>query len=212
MSSTLRKTPTSEVPAPGGQPDYASFEALVFDCDGTLADTMPAHFIAWTETMDRYGIAFPEQRFYALGGVPAHRIIATLAAEQGITLDAHAVAIEKERAFEAHIDSVCGVEPVIAIARQFRGKLPMGVATGGLRYIVDRCLTQLQIRDWFDALVAAEDVKHHKPAPDTYLLAAERLGVDPVRCCAFEDTDLGLEAARAAGMTAVDIRPLCVQA
>ncbi|MEX0775029.1 MAG: HAD-IA family hydrolase [Phycisphaeraceae bacterium] len=189
-------------------PDYGSFAALVFDCDGTLADTMPAHFVAWSETTRRYGLELPEARFYELGGVPAHRIMALLAREQGVAIDALAAAHEKELAFERHLDSVQPIEPVVAIARQYRGKLPMAVATGGMRRIVERCLMNLGMADWFDALVSAEDVEHHKPAPDTYLLAAQRLHVHPAHCCAFEDTDLGLAAARAAGMTAVDIRRL----
>jgi HAD superfamily hydrolase (TIGR01509 family) len=87
----------------------------------------------------------------------------------------------------------------------------MAVATGGMRLIIEPMLADTGIRDWFDAVVTADDVEHHKPAPDTYLLAAERLGVEPARCCAFEDTDLGLEAIHAAGMTAVDIRPLVAE-
>lgn len=190
-------------------PQYARYDALVFDCDGTLADTMPAHYVAWTETIRRYGLSFPEDRFYALGGVPAHRIIAMLATEQGVEVDPHALALEKESQFERHIGSVCGIDPVVDIARRYRGKLPMAVATGGLRHIVEQCLSQLGIADWFDALATAEDVEHHKPAPDTYLLAADRLGVDPRKCCAFEDTDVGIQAAEAAGMTCIDIRDLC---
>ncbi len=189
--------------------DYDRFDALIFDCDGTLADTMPAHYAAWKATMDRYGMTFPEDRFYSLGGVPARRIVKMLAEEHGLAIDTLAVAYEKERAFEQYLETVTCIEPVVSIARRYHGRKPLAVATGGLRHIVERTLDLLEIRDLFDALVASEDVEHHKPAPDTYLLAAERLGVDPARCCAFEDTDLGLQAARSAGMEAVDIRPLC---
>ena len=188
---------------------YDNFAALVFDCDGTLADTMPAHYIAWADTAAKYGLDFPEWRFYALGGVPADRIVAMLAAEQGVTIeDPEAVAHEKEDAFAAHLDSVAPVEEVLDIARAHRGVKPMAVATGGFRYLVERSLGQIGILDWFAALVAAEDVAHHKPAPDTYVEAARRLNVPPADCCAFEDTDLGLQSARDAGMTAVDIREL----
>lgn len=192
-------------------PDYGSFSALVFDCDGTLADTMPAHFVAWRDTMNRYGIDFPEDRFYALGGVHAHRIVAMLFAEQGKPISDDRIleiAEEKEREFQKHLSHVTPVEPVVAVAQQFAGRLPMAVASGGYRHIIERSLELIGIRDLFPVIVSHEDVEHHKPAPDTFLLAARRLGVDPTRCCAFEDTDLGLQAVRAAGMTAVDIRHL----
>ncbi|MEM6332304.1 MAG: HAD-IA family hydrolase [Planctomycetota bacterium] len=190
-------------------PDFHSFDGLIFDCDGTLIDTMPAHFRAWSETMNAHGIDFPEDRFYALGGVPASRIVAMLADEQGVALDALAVAHEKERHFlDHHTHGMQLIEEVAGIAREHRGRVPLAVATGGLRQVIEPMLVEQGVRDWFDAVVTADDVEHYKPAPDTYLLAAEKIGVDPSRCCAFEDTDLGMEAIRAAGMTAVDIRPL----
>lgn len=221
VSASVRTTPGNLTAPPQSagsafrHPDYASFEALVFDCDGTLADTMPAHYLAWRDTMNAHGIDFPEDRFYALGGVPAHRIVAMLAQEQGKPLSPReilAAAEEKERAFEAHIHTVCEVGPVVQIAREYHRKLPLAVATGGYRRIVERSLELLHIRHLFSVIVSQEDVEHHKPAPDTYLLAAERLGVRPDRCCAFEDTDLGIRSARDAGMTVVDIRQLCAAA
>jgi beta-phosphoglucomutase family hydrolase len=212
VSDTLRTTPAESPEGEFVHPDYASFEGLVFDCDGTLADTMPAHYIAWRQTMQRYGIAFEEDRFYALGGVPAPRIVGMLAQEQGKALTPEqvvAIAEEKERAFEDHLHGIGAVEPVVAVARAFYGRVPMAVATGGYRHIVERSLELIHIRHLFNAIVSHEDVVNPKPAPDTYLVAAERLGVRPARCCAFEDTDLGIRAARDAGMTVVDIRRLC---
>lgn len=212
VSETLRETPALSPTNGFVHPDYGSFEGLVFDCDGTLADTMPAHFVAWTATMDRYGISFPEDRFYALGGVPAPKIVAMLFAEQGKTItpaQVMEIADEKEREFVQYLHKVTAVDPVASIAREFYGKLPMAVASGGYRHIVERSLELIHIRHLFNAIVAHEDVEHPKPAPDPFLLAAKRLGVRADRCCAFEDTDLGLQAARAAGMTVVDIRQLC---
>jgi len=180
--------------------------ALVFDCDGTLVDTMPAHFLAWRATMSKHGIDFTEARFYELGGVPTQRIVAMLAREAGLMLDAAAIAHEKEEAYYALSDRIAAIEPVVAIARDHRGRLPMAVATGSVRASAERSLKKIGVFDWFEAIVAAEDVAHPKPAPDVFLEAARRLGVTPARCRAFEDTDLGLEAARRAGMEAVDIR------
>lgn len=185
------------------------YDALIFDCDGTLADTMPGHLVAWQSTLGRYGIDFPEQHFYALGGVPTVKIIEMLCEETGIALDAAAVALEKERAFhEVSLAAVKPLEPVVAIARKYRGRMPMAVATGSAGWSARAVLTHINILDWFDTLVAAEDTDKHKPHPDVFLEAARRLATPPDRCCAFEDTDAGIESATRAGMDVVDVRTL----
>lgn len=182
--------------------------ALIFDCDGTLADTMPTHFRAWTAMLTRYGIPFPEARFYQLGGVPSAKIIRLLAAEHGIAVtDIDLMVREKEGAFLLHIETVQPLTPVVQVAATHRGQLPMAVASGGYRDVVGRTLDRLGIRGWFDAMVCAEDTARHKPEPDVFLEAARRLHVEPAGCVVFEDTDIGLEAARRAGMTGVDVRP-----
>lgn len=184
-------------------------KALIFDMDGTLADTMPGHFIAWSNLAQKYGFSFPEDRFYSLGGVPTWRICKILLEEAGREdLDAHVLAEEKEAAFVKGLAHVKRLDPIVEIAEAHVGKLPMAVATGGYRRVADPLLEVLGIRDWFGALVTADDVENHKPNPDTFLKAAEALGVDPADCRAFEDTDIGLQAIRSAGMDAVDIRPL----
>lgn len=185
------------------------FDALIFDMDGTLADTMPAHYVAWTKLVSRYGLAFPEDKFYSLGGVPTQKIVELLADEQGVTgLDSQAMAEEKEAIFVEHMDGVQPIEPVVAVARAHHGVLPMAVATGGYRRMAEPMLKLIGVRDWFGAVVTADDVTQHKPEPETYLKAADALGVDPKRCQAYEDTDLGLDAVRAAGMSAVDVREM----
>lgn len=181
---------------------------LIFDCDGTLADTMPAHYRAWAATLQRHGIHFSERRFYELGGMPSHRIAALLAGEQGVAADAERVAHEKEAAFLEFVDAVQPVAAVVEVARRHRGALPLAVASGGFRPVISQILTRLGILDWFDAIVTAEDTARHKPEPDVFLEAARRLGVPPIACVVYEDTDLGLEAARRAGMRGVDVRPM----
>jgi beta-phosphoglucomutase-like phosphatase (HAD superfamily) len=181
---------------------------LIFDCDGTLADTMPAHYKAWLSLLGRYNIPFPEPRFYAMGGMPTASIIRVLAGEAGVTVDdIPAMVLEKEGHFLTHLDAVVAVEPVLAIAAAYRGRLPMAVASGGYRNTITRTLDRLAIRDWFDAMVTAEDTERHKPDPDVFLEAARRLNAAPALCVVFEDTDIGLEAARRAGMSGVDVRP-----
>jgi HAD superfamily hydrolase (TIGR01509 family) len=183
--------------------------AFIFDLDGTLADTMPSHYLAWTRIAARHGLTFPEARFYALGGVPTAKIAAMLISEAGLALDPTAVALEKEQAYFDSLSAGAGlkaIEPVLALARQHRSEGPLAIASGGVRRVVVRTLETLGIADWFTAIVAAEDTTRHKPDPDVFLEAARRLDADPSVCTVYEDTDIGLEAARRAGMRGVDVR------
>jgi HAD superfamily hydrolase (TIGR01509 family) len=192
--------------------------AFIFDLDGTLADTMPAHYVAWTQVARRHGLLFPEARFYALGGVPTTKIAAMLIQEAGLDLDPLAVAQEKEQAYfdaleQSPAPSARGlgirpIEPVLELARRHRAEGPLAIASGGVRRVVMRSLEALGIVDWFAAIVSAEDTARHKPEPDVFLEAARRLNADPATCTVYEDTDIGLEAARRAGMRGVDVRPL----
>jgi len=182
--------------------------ALIFDCDGTLADTMPPHYMAWAEILKRYGMELSEDRFYSLGGWPTLKVAELLVEESGQSLDAHRMAEEKESRFRELIPEVRAIQPVTHVASQNRGKLPMAVATGGVRTICEQILRQIEVSDWFDAVVCCEDVKRHKPNPDIFLEAARRLKVNPRHCQVYEDADPGIEAARQAGMQYVDIRKL----
>jgi beta-phosphoglucomutase family hydrolase len=183
-------------------------KGIVFDCDGTLADTMPLHWIAWSTIVKRHKLSFTEQRFYELGGVPSRDILKMLSVEQGIPIDHIAVSLEKENAYLPLLPQVQPVHEVVAIARENAGKIPMAVASGGVKTIITQVLEHLGIRDLFGAIVTSEDVTNQKPAPDIFLEAARRLGVDPKFCRGYEDTDLGMQAIRAAGMEAVDVRLL----
>jgi len=183
-------------------------QGLIFDCDGTLADTMPLHWRAWQLITQRHNLHFPEDRFYALGGVPSRDILKMLAQEQGRSFDHIAIAHEKE---EAYLPLMADVEPihaVVEIVRAYHGKIPLAVASGGTQKIICQLLEQLKIRPLFDAVVTSEMVKHQKPAPDIFLEAARRIGVDPKFCRAYEDTDLGMRAIREAGMEPVDVREM----
>jgi len=188
------------------QPHWQDFEAIIFDCDGTLTDSMPVHFVAWSRTMRRYGIDFPVKRFYSLGGVPSDKIIRMLADEQDIEIDSDLAATEKETAFLELIDLLVPIEPVMEIVLSARGTMPIAVASGGFREIILRQLKQLGCEGWFNAIVTAEDTPRHKPHPDVFLEAARRLGVAPEKCLVYEDADLGIQAATAAGMASVDVR------
>ncbi|OUT57328.1 Fructose-1-phosphate phosphatase YqaB [Stieleria bergensis] len=186
--------------------DFESYDGLIFDCDGTLADSMPVHYVAWRETLLKHGIEFPEDTFYAMGGMPSARIVQVLSEQQGVQADSDAVAKQKEDHFHSLIETVQPLDSVVAVAESFRGQKPMAVASGSDLQAVNRQLTHLGIIDWFDALVTAEHTERHKPHPDVFLLAAERLGVQPDRCVVFEDSPLGFQAADAASMDWVDVR------
>jgi beta-phosphoglucomutase-like phosphatase (HAD superfamily) len=180
--------------------------ALIFDCDGTLADTMPAHYRAWLDCLRPHGISFAEERFYALGGVPSSAIARLLCQGAVPPIDIPGLVRAKEDAFLVQLPAIAPIARVVDVARAGRGVVPMAVASGGRRSIVERTLRQIGVLDWFDAVITAEDTTRHKPEPDIFLEAARRLGVGPSACLVYEDSDQGLEAARRAGMRAVDVR------
>jgi beta-phosphoglucomutase-like phosphatase (HAD superfamily) len=186
-------------------------QAIIFDCDGTLADTMPLHWQAWQVIARRHRFSFTEDRFYSLGGIPSRDILKVLTAEQGMTLDPLAVAREKEAEYLPLIAQVEPINTVVGIARENYGRIPLAVASGGTRKSIGQVLDHLGIRHLFQEVVTSEDVVKQKPAPDVFLEAARRLGVPPQFCRAYEDTDLGMRAIRAAGMEAVDVRELLVR-
>src|SRR5262245_31340930 len=149
--------------------------ALIFDCDGTLTNSMPVHYVCWRKTMARHGIEFDEARFYSLGGIPSDKIVSLLAEEAGISLDAAAIAADKEQAFLETLHLLEPIAAVVEIARAHRGKKKMAVASGGFRSVIEKQLTQIGVSDWFDTIVTAEDTHRHKPEPDVFLEAARRL-------------------------------------
>jgi beta-phosphoglucomutase-like phosphatase (HAD superfamily) len=183
-------------------------KAIIFDCDGTLADTMPLHWRAWQVVARRYDLSFPEDRFYALGGVPSRDILKMLSEEQKRPLDPTTASREKEAEYLPLLPRVREIQAVANIARDHYGKIPMAVASGGIKPHITQVLEQVGLLYLFQAIVTSEDVRRQKPAPDIFLEAARRLGVAPRDCRAYEDTELGLQAIRAAGMEAVDVREL----
>lgn len=187
--------------------------ALIFDCDGTLADSMPVHWIAWNKTLKKHGLdhLLPHDRFMSLGGVPATRIFELLAQESGRTLDARAMTIEKYQAYFDHADQITRIEPIVALALEYKGKLPIAVATGSTRTGITNTLNAIDLAGHFDAVVCADDVEHPKPHPETFLTAAKKLGVEPQYCLAFEDAPPGIESARAAGMDVIDVNDVLAE-
>ena len=183
------------------------FEGLVFDLDGTLVDSMPVHFEAWCEALEQVGAGgvFEEDVFYAMGGRPTKDIVVQLNEEYGLKLDPSTVAFAKKEAFMKRLDEETLNEDVVTYAQSWRGKVPMAIATGGSRLVAEKTLQVLGLSDLFDEVVTADDVSAGKPDPEVFLLAAERIGIDPTQCVAFEDAAPGIMAAQLAGMQVVAI-------
>ena len=181
---------------------------LIFDCDGTIADTMPLHYQAWVAALREHGEDFPEALFYELAGIPTVGVIEILNERHGYNLPVQEAADRKEGLYQTLVPQVLPIEPVVSLIKRYAGRLPMAVATGGTRAICSKTLSSLHLLEYFRHIVTADDVRRGKPAPDIFLEAAHRLDVAPQQCYAFEDAELGLQSARAAGMTVIDIRPM----
>lgn len=168
---------------------------------------MPTHYKAWCTALGVHAELFSEALFYELGGVPTVTIVQLLNDRHGFNLPLAETVERKEEIFLTLSKEIAAIEPVVAIAREFHGKKPMAVASGGNRRIVLNTLEGLGIVDLFQTVVTAEDYPRGKPAPDPFLEAALRLGVPPEKCLVFEDTATGVAAAEAAGMQYVLVPP-----
>jgi HAD superfamily hydrolase (TIGR01509 family) len=182
-------------------------KGLIFDIDGTICDTMPVHYIAWRQTAAEQGIDFTLELFLEVTGIPALQTSQYLKDKFKADFDVVEFTRLKEERFEQNMHTAKPIEPVIKIIRENKGKLPMACGTGGSQYLAWKTLEISGVSDCFKYVVAAEDVINHKPFPDTFLKAAELMGIQPSDCEVFEDGDLGLQAAKSAGMMYVDVKP-----
>ena len=185
----------------------SSFKALIFDLDGTLTDSNPAHLEAWTRACKAFGLTYPREKFYFFAGLSSLAIaedIIKMHGKQGI-LSPEDLSDRKEKEFDRLEDRVKIIEPVFSIVRHYYGKLPMAVGTGRRKSSAIKTMEHLGISRYFDILVTADDVVNHKPEPDTFLVCAKKMEVPPGDCLVFEDASRGLEAARNAGMEVFDV-------
>jgi HAD superfamily hydrolase (TIGR01509 family) len=189
---------TLEIPA-------GPFQAYLFDCDGTIAESMPLHYIAWTQALAEWNCVLPEKTFYAWGGLPVSTIIALLNEEHGLSMPVETVARRKEELYYEILPQLQAVPEVLEQIEAQHGKIPFAVVSGSTRESVTASLKALNLIDKFDVLVCAGEYKNAKPAPDPFLAAAEKLGVPPEACLVFEDTEMGIQSATAAGMKSVKI-------
>ncbi|MFF4877573.1 HAD family hydrolase [Micromonospora sp. NPDC000668] len=181
------------------------FEAYLFDCDGTIVDSMPLHYLAWQRALDEWGCEFPEELFYAWGGRPVADIIATLNERHGLAMPVATVTERRESYYQELLPQLAAVPEVLAHIQDAHQRVPFAVVSGSTRASVTASLDALGLLDRFDVLVCADDYTRAKPDPEAFLLAASHLGVPPGSCLVFEDTDLGIQAATAAGMASVRV-------
>jgi HAD superfamily hydrolase (TIGR01509 family) len=182
-----------------------TFGGYIFDCDGTIADNMPLHYRAWSMAMADFGGEYPEELFYAWGGRPTAVIVSLLNEKYGLALDVDETVQRKEKYYLSLIPEVVPVPEVLEIVKSMHGTAPLSVASGGHRDLVEATLDVLGIRDLFQAIVCAEDYERGKPHPDPFLLAAKLMSVPPEDCVVFEDSPIGIEAAKAANMAWVHV-------
>jgi beta-phosphoglucomutase family hydrolase len=197
-SSTEERTMKLKLP-PG------KFAAYLFDCDGTIADSMPLHYVAWKQALGKWNCEFDERTFYAWGGMPTAEIIATLNRRHGLEMVVETVCTEKENLYYEMLPQLKAIAEVVEHIEAQHKRIPFAVVSGGTLETVVASLTAVNLLDKFDVFVCAGDYKKGKPDPEPFLLAAEKLGVNPKDCLVFEDTEMGIQAATAAGMASVRV-------
>lgn len=181
------------------------FKAYLFDCDGTIADSMPLHYASWKTVLSEWNCEFAEELFYEWGGMPVHKIISTLNERHGLSMPIEVLQQRKEELFYKNLPLMKAVPEVLEQIEARHGEIPFAVVSGSTRESVRASLTALKLLDRFETLVCAGDYKRGKPDPEPFLLAAERLGIAPEHCLVFEDGQMGIDAANAAGMAVVRI-------
>ncbi|MEZ8066270.1 beta-phosphoglucomutase family hydrolase [Vibrio sp. FF145] len=183
--------------------DLTAYEGLIFDMDGTLIDTMPAHVKAWQQTAEEFGFYFEASWLHSLGGMPSYKIAGEVNSKYGLSLDPQAVSTFKMASFAAIEDKGDIIPCTYSLLIDHLGDKKIAVGTGSQRKSAEQLLDKTDILSKLDILVTATDVKNHKPNPDTFLAACFGMGLQPKQCVVFEDTHLGKQAAHVANMDCI---------
>ena len=186
---------------------HPSAKALIFDLDGTISDSLPVHLATWNKIGSSIGFVFDERLVYEMTGMPTIAFAKRIIEENNLRISPGTLVKMKQEAFWESVHLIKPVDLVVEIVKEYKGILPMSVGTGASRQSAFLQLQELQLLSFFDFVVTADDVTHHKPEPETFLRCAELMNVKPSECQVFEDGLPGMEAARAAGMMVTDVRP-----
>ncbi|HEY2456076.1 MAG TPA: HAD-IA family hydrolase, partial [Candidatus Acidoferrum sp.] len=184
-----------------------AFGAYLFDCDGTIVDSMPLHYMAWKKALAEWNCTLEERLFYALGGTPVAEIVALLNEKHGLSMPVEGVSTRKESLYMELLPQLKSVAEVVEHIDAQHGRIPFAVVSGSTRESVMASLSSLKLLEKFDVMVCAGEYKKSKPDPECFLLAAAKLGVAPEACLVFEDTEMGIQAATAARMASVKVPP-----
>jgi HAD superfamily hydrolase (TIGR01509 family) len=180
--------------------------AVIFDCDGTLVDSEPLARTAWARTMEPYGYAVTDADAEATVGLPFPRTHAYFAERAALPGVDEVWTAYSGTLFALIDDELVAFDDAVDSARELRRRgIPVGVASSSPRERLHRTLQRAGLLDAFDVTVAGDEVTNGKPAPDMFLLAAERLGVAPADCIVIEDSPPGVQAGVAAGMHTIGV-------
>ena len=182
-----------------------TFDAYLFDCDGTIADSMPLHYLAWRTVLAEWDCSLSEDLFYAWAGFAVAKIVSLLNEKHGLNMNVGEVARRKEELYLEALPNLRAVPEVLEHINLQYGRIPLAVVSGSTRESVSGSLCSLHLLDKFETLVCAGDYKEGKPDPEAFLIAAARLNVKPESCLVFEDGEFGIVAAEAAGMATVKV-------
>lgn len=183
--------------------NYDQYLGFIFDMDGTLLDTMPTHLQAWRRTAQEFNFPYSDEWIHSMGGMPSYKIIEEINRRYNLSIDPQGASRYKMAQFSQLAHDVAIIDCTFEVLRHFYSKKKMAIGTGSQRVSATNLLSESGLIDKIDALVTANDVNNHKPHPDTFLLAATKLNIEPSKCLVFEDTELGKQAAHAAGMDCI---------
>jgi len=180
-------------------------KGLIFDLDGTIANTMQNHFSSWRTAVSPYGIDFTADLFKSLTGKPRGATILKLNEMFDVNMDPSIVGKVKGEAFQKMVNETKEIAVVTDVVRKYHNILPMSIGTGSTKNGAKKTLEVIEMSHFFNIVITANDISNPKPHPEAFLKCAELMGIAPKDCLVFEDGILGIEAAKTAGMMVVDV-------